>query len=230
MDLSCVKTVLFDLDGTLIDTNELIIDTWRHTVKTMTGREITDEEVRLTFGELLIDSARRLMPDIDGELIIDFYRKFQREVFIDRIKLFDGAEEVLRKLRANGYKTALVTSRLKSSAVRGLIHFGLEDLFDAILTASDTEKFKPDPEPLFDILDMVGGRPEEAIFVGDTVYDIEAGRNAGVFTVLVGFSYALPPENRTTVAPDVVINELRDILGLLHIEEKENKTEINEWE
>ena len=218
MDLSCVKAVLFDFDGTLMDTNELIVDTWRYTVKNMTGREITDEEVRLTFGELLIDSAQRLMPEVDGEEVVDFYRKLQREIFLDRIKLFDGAEEVLRKLKASGYKVALVTSRLKSSTERGLNHFGIKNLFDAILTASDSDKFKPDPDPLFIILDRIGSKPGEAIFVGDTAYDIEAGRNAGVFTVLVGFSYALPPEKRAAAAPDAVIEELRDILKLLHIE------------
>ena len=219
MGLSRINTILFDFDGTLMDSNELIADSWRHTIKTMTCGDITDDDIRSTFGEVIADSMDRLLPGADAEEATAVFRGFQNEIFLDRISLFKGAKETLYRLKDAGYKQALVTSRLRQSTNRALVHFGLENHFDAVLTASDTDKFKPDPTPLFIILDSIGRKPEDAMFIGDTVHDIEAGQNAGVFTVLVDFSYALPPGKRTaTPAPDKVIMELRDILKLLNIE------------
>ena len=214
--LSRVNTVLFDLDGTLMDSNDLIVESWQYTVKSLTGREISAEEVYTTFGEMLIDSMRRLLPEVDAELARDFFRDYQRGIFLERIKLFDGAEEVLGKLKDAGFKLAIVTSRLKTSAERGLAHLEIAGFFDAVLTASDTDKFKPDPAPIFMILDMVGSKPEEAIFIGDSKQDIEAGAYAGVLTALVDWSIALPPEKRMEEpVPDFVISSLLEILDLL---------------
>ena len=215
---SQINTALFDLDGTLMDSNELIDDTWRYTVKALTGRDITDEDVRLTMGEMLADSMRRLLPDVGVEEALEVYRAYQRDFFLERIRLFEGAEDVLLALRAAGCKTGLVTSRLKSSTERALTHFGIGGLFDAVLTASDTEVFKPDPAPIFAVLEKLGSRPGEALYAGDTVHDIEAGLAAGVFTILVDWSFALPPEKRAGCpAPDMVIESLKDISVLLGV-------------
>ena len=216
-DLSNTKAVLFDFDGTLLDSNDLIADTWRHTIKTLAGRDIPDDEIRQTLGAILIDSMRDLLPEIDPEEGVDFYREYQREIFLDRIKVFDGTEELLRGLKANGYKNALVTSRMKNSTYKALDQFGVTDLFDVILTANDTDKFKPDPTPIYMVLDTLGCKTSEAIMIGDTIYDIEAGKASGVFTVLVDWSFSLPPGERRESAPqaDIVINKLTDILTLL---------------
>jgi len=217
-DLSKVNTIIFDLDGTLLDTNDLIADSWRYAVKTLTGREITDEEIRRTLGEILRESMRWLMPEIDPDKALDTYRTYQREIFLGRISLYEGTEETLRALHDAGYKNAVLTSRLKTSSGRALEFFGITEMFDDILTASDTELFKPDPAPVFLLLDRLGSKPEEAILVGDTVHDIEAGRAAGVYTVLVDWSCALPPEKRADApAPDAVIEKIPDLLTLLKV-------------
>jgi len=217
--LKNIKAVLWDFDGTLLDSNDVISESWRHTVMSYVGREVSDEELRRTFGEMLIDSMRWLVPEVDPVEAVDFYREYQKEIFLDRIRLFDGTEEVLRALNKAGFKNAIVTSRLKRSTHRALNKFGLTELFDAVLTASDTDKFKPDPEPIYMILDMIGCSPGEAIFVGDTSHDIEAGKNAGMFTVLVDWSDALPPGKIRDEAPtpDAIIEKLADLLELLGI-------------
>ena len=210
--------MLFDLDGTLVDTNELVSESWRYTVRELTGREITEEEIRETLGELLKDSMLRIMPEIDPEAALETYRAYQRDKFLLQIKLYEGADEVLRALHEAGYKLAIVTSRLRTSCERALNHFGLTDLFDATLTASDGSVFKPDPAPIYKILEEIGAGPDEAIFVGDTVHDIEAGLAAGTFTILVGWSFALPPDKREKAPePDAVIENMRDILTLLSL-------------
>jgi len=220
-----MKAVLFDLDGTLIDTNDLISDSWRHTVMTHTGRGVTDDEIRRTMGEVLRDSMLWLIPDVDPDEALETYRMYQRGILLDKVKIYDGVEEVLRTLHESGCKNAVVTSRLRTSTGKILAHYGLTDLFDVVLTASDTDTFKPDPEPLFIVLDALDVEPEDAIFVGDTVHDIEAGLAAGVFTVLVDWSRAVPPEERDKAPkPDAVIEKIEDILALrntLKIEEVE---------
>lgn len=211
-----LNTVIFDMDGTLIDTNELVADSWRYAVKELTGRDITEDEIKGTLGEILRDSMLRLMPDIDPEVALNTYRDYQRDIFLDRIKLYEGTSEALREIHADGYKSALLTSRLRASTEKALKHFGIADCFNAVLTASDTKIFKPDPAPVYEILGMTGSKAEEAMLVGDTVHDIEAGLAAGVFTVLVGWSYALPPEKRKNAPkPDAVIEKMQDILSLL---------------
>jgi len=218
IDFSRVNTVLFDFDGTLMDTNDLVAESWRHTVRTLAGREISDDDIRSSLGELLMDSMHRLIPEVDADTASDFYREYQRGIYLDNIRPYDGAEEVLRALKAAGYKVALVTSRLKSSTERGLAHFGFAELFDAVLTASDTEKCKPDPDPILITLDMIDSKPGQAMYIGDTDSDIEAGRAAGVITALVDWSVALPPEKRAGgPAPDVVIEKMQDILQLLDL-------------
>lgn len=218
LDLSQINAVLFDFDGTLMDTYDLISASWRHTVGALAGRRVSDDEIRLTLGEMLEDSMRRLLPGVETGRAMDLFRGYQRGIFLDRIRLFDGAEEVLRALREAGYRTALVTSRLKGSTERGLEHFGMTGLFDAVLTASDTDVFKPDPTPINMILERLGSDPGEAVYVGDAKQDIEAGLAAGVFTVLVDWSLALPPEERAGCPePDAVIEDLREILKLLGV-------------
>ena len=218
-NLSNTKAVLFDFDGTLLDSIDVIADSWRYTVKHFTGRGITDEEIYLTMGEMLIDSMRWLMPEIDPEEALEFYRKYQREIFLDEIKLFDGTEEVLWALKEKGYKNAIVTSRLEGSTNKAINKFGLEDLFDAVLTANDTKIFKPNPEPIYMVLNMLDCKPDEAIFIGDTVHDIDAGKAAGVYTVLVDWALQLPPGEKRDNATqaDIVIKKLTDILTLLDL-------------
>lgn len=217
-DPTKVNTILFDLDGTLIDTYEPIAESWRYTVKTLTGRDISDEEIRGTLGEMLLDSMVRVMTEIEPEKALDIYREYQRRIFLDHIKPYENVEEVLRALHERGYKSAVLTSRLRTSTERALEHFGLTGYFDAVLTASDTKIFKPDPALVYLILDMLGSKPEEAVIVGDTAHDIEAGLASGVFTVLVDWSCALPPEKRADApAPDAVIENMSGLLTLLNI-------------
>jgi len=215
-DLSKVNTVLYDLEGTLVDTNDLISESWSHTVKSLTGRVLTDEEIRRTYGEILQDSMIRLMPEIDPEEALEFFRAYQRGIFLERIRLFDGVEETLKELKERGYKNGLVTSRLRASAMNAVRHFGLGSLFDSIITASDIDVFKPDPAPVFFILDKLGSKPEETIFVGDTIHDIEAGLASGVYTVLVDWSCAIPHDERDDIpAPDAIIEKMPDLLTLV---------------
>jgi pyrophosphatase PpaX len=201
-----IDTVLTDFDGTLMDTNDLVTESWRHTIKTLTGREVSESEVRRTLGEVITDSMARLLPDVPAEEALTVYRDYQRERYPDGIRVYEGAPETLALLKERGFRLGLVTSRLAPTTMQALDYFGLTAYFGAILTASDTDKFKPDPAPLLITLDRLGSRPEGAVMVGDTVHDIEAARAAGAVSILADWSEALPKEKRTGAAkPDLIL-------------------------
>jgi pyrophosphatase PpaX len=198
-----------------MDTNGLIIESWHHTVRTLTGREITLDEIRGTLGEVIAYSMARIMPEIDPKVAVATYREYQTDRYLGGIRLFDGVTETLAALRERGVKTGLVTSRLANSTYKALDHFGLRESFDVILTVEDCTKFKPDPAPILLALARLEAAPARTIYLGDTVHDILAAKAAGVYTILADWSVALPPEARSEAPqPDLVLKHMNDLLEL----------------
>ena len=211
-------TAMFDFDGTVMDTNGLIVESWQYTVKTLAGRDISIEDIQSTLGEVIAYSMTRIIPEIDPATAVSTYREYQRDRYLSRIHLFDGAIETLTALKNNGVKIGMVTSRLANSTFKALDHFDMRQYFDAILTAEDTPKFKPDPEPINLMLDALEADPAKSIYLGDTVHDILAAKAAGVYTILADWSFALPREKRAEAPqPDLVLQKMTDLLELFEI-------------
>ena len=211
-----INTVLFDFDGTVMDTNGVIIDSWQHTFRTIEGKERPVEEIIRTLGEPLDVTMARLYPRMDVSEAVSIYRSYHHDNFGERIKLFPGMKDLIASLKEKGYKLGLVTSRLTASTMQGLEKYDIKEYFDAVVTCSDTEKHKPDPEPLNIALEKLGSKPEESIMLGDTMLDILCARNAGVISVLVGWSLAVPESGRTGEnAPDHIIETAEGLYGIL---------------
>jgi len=214
-----IDTILFDFDGTLMDTNDVIIKSWDHTFRSLGKKEKEHEELMKTFGEPLEITLAQFFPDVPVEESIEIYRGYQRDNFLQLIDLFPGIMEMLQILKMKKYKMALVTSRLKATTISGVEKFGLGEYFDVIITADDTSKHKPDPEPILITLGKLDSKPENAIMLGDTLFDIRCARNAEVKSVLVSWSAALRGMTKESLgedAPDWIINtpmELLDIIG-----------------
>ena len=181
-------TVVFDFDGTIADTNRLIVDSWQSVFMARTGEKGDEERILATFGEPLYYTMEKLFPDYDVEDSVNIYRNYQKDVFYDRIDIFPGMKKLILDLKARGYKVGIATSRLKASTLLGLKKFELEDAIDALVTVEDTEKHKPDPEPALICLEKLGSDPDTSIMLGDSAYDMGCGKNAGMTTVLVGWS------------------------------------------
>lgn len=209
-------TVLVDFDGTLMDTNDLIVQSWMHAIKKYTGKEGNLEEVKQSFGETIALSMPRLIPNVPLDEAVDTYREYQIVNYLENIQPFEGANDTLEKLKAAGYKLALVTSRMERSTFAGLKHFDLEKYFEVIITADNCPEHKPSPLPLLMAMEKLGSEPEKTIMIGDTKHDIGASIAAGVTSVLVDYSVALPPEKRAdTEKPDYIIEKFADILPLV---------------
>ncbi len=208
-----IKNILFDVDGTLLDTNELIIQSFQHTYKRHLNKQVGKEQIIKSFGEILKFTIDREFGN-DSNEAIKTYRSFQVENFEKLITIHEGVKEGVEELHRQGYKLGIVTSRLSASAIRGLKHFGLMDYFQSIISADNTDIHKPDPTPAFMALAELGGKPEETILVGDTQYDILCGKNAGITSVVVGWS-ALPRDVILKYEPDYIVESMEELMALV---------------
>ncbi len=208
-----INTILFDYDGTLMDTNEVVLQSWQHTFRTLRGHEEDPAVIRKTFGEPLVMTLAKTFPEVPVEKSLEVYRSFQREVFTDFVEVFPGMLELLEELKQRGYKMGLVTSRTKDTTWAGLEHYDMAKYFDAVITAGDTDKHKPDPTPIFITLEHMGSAPSEALMVGDTMFDLECAKNAGVKSVMVDWSVTMSESEKAQA--DYVIRSADELLTCL---------------
>jgi pyrophosphatase PpaX len=210
-----INTVLFDFDGTLIDTNDIIIESFQHTFKTVIGEEKPVEEIIKTFGEPLGLTMEKML-DIDPNEAIRIYRSYHNQKFEDLIKIFPGMLELVKELYERGYKLAIVTSRLRNTTLIGLRKFDIEKYFSYVLTADDTEKHKPDPAAINIVLEKLNSTPDEAIMIGDSKFDIMCANNAGVKSILVGWAISLSEEEIEGIyKPTYIAEKAEDVLRIL---------------
>lgn len=220
--MSKITTVLFDYDGTLMDTNEIIMESWQHTFRTLTGKEGDRKRILESFGEPLRTTMVKFFPDHDVDEAVELYRSYQVSFYKKRIQMFPGTPELIDGLKERGFRLAIVTSRLRPTTMEGLEKYGLTDRFDYVVTADDTDKHKPDPEPVRIALDKLGSRPEEALMVGDSMFDIGCGNNAGVRTVLVNWAVAAGAQQALNdYLPDYSISSPEELFGVIESIEKE---------
>lgn len=217
-----INTVLFDFDGTIMDTNTVILQSWQHTFRTVEGKERPKEEILETFGEPLYVTMAKVLPQIPVEEGAQIYRSYHYDNFTELIEIFPGILDLLEELKARGYRTGIVTSRLWHTTEMGLKKYDMEQYFDAIVTCDDTDKHKPDPEPVNIALERLGSKPEETIMVGDSKFDILSAKNAGVRAALVSWAVAINDEDKTgESAPDYILEKAEDLLEILEREEQE---------
>lgn len=213
-----IKGILFDLDGTLINTNNLIIDSFQYALKKHLNIEVPIEDIVTTFGEPL-DEAMAKFDKVNGDLLVSIYREYNETNHDKLATKFEGVEAGLRALKALGIKLAIVTSKRRTLADRGLKLINIHDYMDVIVTPEDTDNHKPQGEPAEKACQLLGILPEEAIMVGDSHNDILCGRNAGCGTCLVKYT-ALPMEKLMEYKPDYVIDKIEDLVSICKASEE----------
>ena len=178
-----ITTVLFDLDGTLLDSIQLIIDSYHHALRVNGVAARSDDHWLAGIGTPLRIQFRDWahQPDLfDG--LISAYRDHNLTHHDRMVRAYPGAVELVRELRALGRRIGLVTSKQRPGAERGLRFLGLADAMDVVVAAEDVTNPKPHPEPVLRALEQLDAAPADAIYVGDSVHDMESGRQAGVRT------------------------------------------------
>ncbi len=203
-----IKAVLFDFDGTLIDTNELIFKSYRKAFKEVLNRDIDDEEILKLYGRPLYGSLMEYGEP--GEMLYKVYREFNEVQHDLLVKSFDGVYEGVKEIWDKGYKTGIVTSKRMHLVKRGLDLIGIADFFDVIITPDDTKKGKPDPEPVLLGCKKLGVLPSETIYVGDSVFDMQAAKAAG--TQLCAVKYTLTNhQNLLEFKPEFFVDSIAEL-------------------
>ncbi|MCQ2551147.1 MAG: HAD-IA family hydrolase [Clostridia bacterium] len=211
-----INTVIYDFDGTIMNTNDVVAESWKHTYRTIYGQEMPAEEIRKTFGEPIMTSMKRVFPHMDPDEAVKIYREFQEAHKAELVKLFPGMDALMKKVTELGYKTAIVTSRFRNSLVDYLSTFGLLDYAQVLVTCDDTKVHKPNPEPILIALEKLGSKAEESIMIGDSMFDILCAKNAGCPSALVSWAVAVTEEDiQGENAPEYFMEKPEDLLEIL---------------
>ena len=210
-----INTILFDFDGTVINTNDVVIDAWQHTYKHYLGHEMPVEHIEKTFGEPLMLSMAREFPGVPATESAGIYRQRQAEKAEELVNLFPGVIEMLEAVKAAGYKTCVVTSRTRETTLYYMNQFGIAHYFDDLVSCDDTTIHKPNPEPALLGLEKVNAKAEESVMVGDSPYDMGCGSNAGTKTVLVEWRAKGNDDKLKDCQVDFVIAKPMDLLEVL---------------
>jgi len=178
-----LPAILFDLDGTLIDSIELILNSARYAFEKLGRESPPDEEWLAGVGiPLFTMFGRYARDDADRAALIAAYREYQLEHHDRLVRCYDEVIDTVAALRSRGHEIAIVTSKSEYLALRALALVGLARHMDTIVGCDATTRHKPDPEPVRLALQRLGRNPDEAVFVGDSVHDLLAGNAAGVRT------------------------------------------------
>ena len=207
--------VLFDLDGTLIDSIELILNSARHAFRDRPGHVPDDAEWRGLIGMPLDASFRRYAKDdADVAALLARYREYQMANHDKLVKCYDEVVETVEFIRAAGHPVAIVTSKTTTMTRRGLDVSGLAQHFDTIIGCDVCERHKPDPQPVQIALERLSYEPDEAVFVGDSVYDMLAGNAAGVTTIAALWG-PFTRDDLVASQPAYFLDRIRDLPRLL---------------
>ena len=204
------RYIIFDFDGTLANTNDIIVASWQATFEKYLGYSMSVREIEATFGEILVNTIGRLIPEAPVNEVVDYYRAYQNSHQQDyEVYVFEGIRELLEQLRARGCIIGVGTSRTSYSFWNYMKKLEMDQLVDEVVTMNDVTSHKPNPETIDAVLkkmmvyageafDDDSGIPDSvrnaAIMIGDTKYDIGCANNARVDSVMVGWSHYVDEE------------------------------------
>lgn len=208
MVLLSVDAVLFDLDGTLVDTYDLILASQRYATRTVLGRTISDERLMATVGTPLEDQMADYTddPTIVAKLC-EVYREHNARVTDELIKCFEGIVDQLACLREAGVRMGVVTSKRADVARLAMDRYKITPYMECLVGGTDTARHKPLPDPVLKGCELLGVGPASCVYVGDSPFDIQAGNAAGCRTLAVTWGMfaedKLVAQNPTAVVREV---------------------------
>ena len=213
--MPALRTLLFDLDGTLIDSVRLILDSYHHTLAEHGIPARSDEAwlrgigtpLRAQFAEWQDDPERL-------EALIATYREYNLANHDRMVTIYPGVLDAIREVKARGAGTGLVTSKNQQGAIRGLKLVGLDQLIDVMVCADDVENPKPHPEPVERAVRLLGADPGTTVYIGDSIHDMRSGRAAGVRTAAVLWG-PFGRDHLEQAEPDYWLRRPEDIVGLV---------------
>jgi pyrophosphatase PpaX len=206
--------VLFDLDGTVIDSGAIILASMRHAAKEVLGVEPSDEELMATVGGPGLDAQMRALSPERVEELVAVYRE-HNEPLHDGLVCCPGMDDVLVRLRDEGRRLGIVTAKRRQTVELAFASVPIGHLFETVVGGDETTRHKPDPEPLLLALERLGAAPADAAYVGDAPFDVEAAKAAGIFSVAVTWGGIHARERLEAHEPDVLVDSAEELLAVL---------------
>jgi pyrophosphatase PpaX len=206
--------VLFDLDGTVIDSGAIILASMRHAAKEVLGTEVPDDELMAAVGGPGLEAQMRtLAPDRVDELVTVY--RAHNEPLHDELVCCTGMEDVLVRLKGEGRRLGIVTAKRRQTVELAFVRLPIEHLFETVVGGDETDRHKPDPAPLLLALDRLGATPTEAAYVGDAPFDVKAAKAAGLYSVGVTWGGIHARRRLEAEHPDALVDTAEELYAVV---------------
>jgi pyrophosphatase PpaX len=209
-----IECVLFDLDGTIVDTNELILNSFLYALQRNNLPLLSREEMIPHMGTTLQHQMRVFSGLEDVSILEQAYRSYNYEHHDVLIRSFPHVNETMEELARQGIRMGIVTTKIRPTTLKALEMFDLLKYMDTIVTVNDVTEPKPHPEPVLTALQNLNADPERTLMVGDSTVDIQSAKAAGVRAVAVAWSLK-GEETLSKYDPDYIIHDMKEICELV---------------
>ena len=206
--------VLFDLDGTVIDSGAIILASMRHAAREVLGVEVPDEQLMAAVGGPGLEAQMQALSADRVDELVTVYRA-HNEPLHDELACCAGMDEVLVQLKDEGRRLGIVTAKRRQTVELAFARIPIEHLFETVVGGDETKKHKPDPEPLLLALERLGAAPDDAVYVGDAPFDVKAAKAAGLYSVGVSWGGIHGRERLEAEEPDALVDTTEELLGVL---------------
>jgi pyrophosphatase PpaX len=204
--------VLFDLDGTVVDSGGIILASMRHAARTVLAREYSDRELMASVGGPGLEAQMHALDPERVDELVQVYRA-HNEPLHDTLESCEGMEDVLAALHAQGRRLGVVTAKRRSTVELAFARLPLAHFFDVVVGGDETVRHKPDPEPIVLALERLAAAPGESAYVGDSPYDIAAAHAAGVYAV--GVTWGRIHGREALADADAIVDTAEELLDVL---------------
>jgi pyrophosphatase PpaX len=206
--------VLFDLDGTVVDSGGIILASMRHATREVLGRDFGDAELMQAVGGPGLEAQMAVFAPERVDELVRVYRD-HNEPLHEELEACAGMEDVLQRLHEEGRRLGVVTAKRRSTVELAFARVPLAHLFETVVGGDETEKHKPDPEPLLLAAKRMNADPAETAYVGDSPFDIRAAKAAGMYAVAVTWGRIHDRERLEREEPDAIVERAEELLEQL---------------
>jgi pyrophosphatase PpaX len=203
--------VLFDLDGTVVDSGAIILASMRHATREVLGREFGDDELLGAVGGPGLEAQMAVFAPDHVDELVRVYRA-HNEPLHDELEACVGMEDVLVRLRAEGRRLGVVTAKRRATVELAFARIPLGHMFETLVGGDETERHKPDPQPLLVAAERMGVAPEACAYVGDSPFDVRAARAAGMGALAVTWGRIHDREKLEREEPDAIVETAEELL------------------